>query len=142
MVRRPISRGTVMAPRHGLVGMLPAYCQLLIQPIAIPLAVGHVVQGDGRVVVLAVVDPVGALGDRQRGGVGEGEVVGQDVAPAAGVVVDELHLRLLALVGRRSKWAQSRRSLFGPVSLSTTSPSTSRLTVVSMETGGPARRRA
>ncbi len=65
----------------------------------VALAAGRVLPGHRRVVVLAVVDPVGALQDGLGGLLGGGELVGQDVAPAAGVHVDDLDPRLLAGVG-------------------------------------------
>ena len=61
-----------------------------------PLVLRHVVEGDAGVEVAAVVQPVCALGGRQGRLVGEGELVGQDVAPATGVVVDDLDSRGLA----------------------------------------------
>jgi hypothetical protein len=58
--------------------------------------VGHVVPGDRGVEVLAVVHPAAALQDGLGGLVGEREVVRQDVAEPAGVLVDQLDLRALA----------------------------------------------
>ena len=121
-----------MALRQGSVGMLPPYCQLFIQAIMIRLPFGHVVERDAGVEVAAVVEPVGPLGGGQGGRVGEGELVGQDVAPAAGVVVDDLDAwPVLPRRSRRSQVAQSRCSLLAPVAVRTTLPSTSRLTAVS-----------
>ena len=65
-----------------------------------PLPVRRVVVGDGCVEVVTPVDPVCPLGGVGSGGAGLFEVVRDGVAPvAAGVLVDDLHLRLLALQG-------------------------------------------
>ena len=134
--------GTLMALRHGSVGMLPPYCQLFIQAIMIRLFVRHVVERDAGVEVAAVVQPMGPLGRRQGRCVGEGELVGQDVAPAAGVVVDDLDPGRSALPGRGDPSPPSRgASLLGPVAVRTTWPSTTRLTVVSTDDGSAAGRR-
>ena len=76
-----------------------------------------------------------ALGRRQSGLVGEGELIDQDMAPAAGVVVRDLDLRGLPRQLRTSQLSQSRTSLLGPVVVRTTSPSTNKLTEVSTDTG-------
>ena len=120
------------APWRGrdLVGVLP----VVHPPDHQPSPAGDVVPGDRRVVVLAVVEPAGALLGRLRRRVGEHDLIGEDVAPAAAVAVGDLDPGIATdQLARRSRRPSRAFSLSLPAALRTTSPSTSRFTAVSSE---------
>ena len=98
-----------------------------------PIVIGQIVPRVDGIEVSTPVDPVRLL----LGNIGEVDIIQQNMAKTAIVPVDDLYLGLLADKFSHVPGRPASCSLFGPVELRTILPSTTRLTVVSVERGEP-----